>query len=204
MLLTDCEHEEQVHALVRGGLKRLDLDFCSIGSDGAEIVANFLEHDDVVREVRISSCQIGPRGAQYIAEALKKNKNVVLLDLSDNNLRNRGGETIMNVLRHHNVLVIDLYLSGNYVTGELEDSVLFLTRTRNLVMVPAAARRATLCFIAARRSIADAGDLAVFPKEIVKMIAVEVWATRKDPKWIEAVARCEENCTERNDQHEDE
>ena len=66
----------------------------------------------------------------------------------------------------------------------------YLTKTRNRVLIPAAARRASLYLIAARRAtpIADSGILAIFPKEIVKMIAMAVWATRKDPKWIEAVS----------------
>jgi hypothetical protein len=48
-----------------------------------------------------------------------------------------------------------------------------------------------LYLIAARRvtPIADAGILSIFPKEIVKMIAMAVYATRKDPAWIKAVER---------------
>ena len=66
----------------------------------------------------------------------------------------------------------------------------YLTQTRNKVLVPAAARRASLYLITARRAmpVADAGDFAIFPKEIVRMIAMAVWATRKDPAWIEAVS----------------
>ena len=45
----------------------------------------------------------------------------------------------------------------------------------------AAARRAAL-FIIARYG---EGDLAVFPRDLIKLIAKEVWNTREDPIWIE-------------------
>ena len=34
---------------------------------------------------------------------------------------------------------------------------------------------------------AGMGLLGEFPKEIIKMVAIEIWATRKDPKWIDAL-----------------
>ena len=46
----------------------------------------------------------------------------------------------------------------------------------------AAARRAAL-FIIARYG---EGDLEVFPRDIIRLIANEVWKTREDPIWMEA------------------
>ena len=46
----------------------------------------------------------------------------------------------------------------------------------------AAARRAAL-FVIARYG---EGDLAVFPRDLIKLLANEVWKTREDPIWMEA------------------
>ena len=61
----------------------------------------------------------------------------------------------------------------------------------NQILIPAAVRRASLYLVAARRSVANAGAIGIFPKEIVKMIAIKVWETRKDPIWIEALLELE-------------
>ena len=45
----------------------------------------------------------------------------------------------------------------------------------------AAARRAAL-FVIARYG---EGDLATFPRDMIKIIANEVWKTREDPMWLE-------------------
>jgi hypothetical protein len=49
-------------------------------------------------------------------------------------------------------------------------------------MMRAAARRAAL-FIIARYG---EGDLAVFPRDMIKLIANEVWKTRLDDVWMDA------------------
>ena len=46
----------------------------------------------------------------------------------------------------------------------------------------AAARRAAL-FIIARYG---EGDLAVFPRDMIRLIAYEVWKTRLDDAWMDA------------------
>ena len=60
-------------------------------------------------------------------------------------------------------------------------------KERNTILIPAAVRSAALLLIATRRSIAGAGVFAILPREIVKMISLEVWATRKDRQWIKVV-----------------
>jgi hypothetical protein len=84
-----------------------------------------------------------------------------------------------------------LHVGLNNIAPESVATIQYLTQTRNRVLIPAAARRASLYLIAARRAtpIADAGNLAIFPKEIIRMIAMAVYATRKDPAWIKAVER---------------
>ena len=60
---------------------------------------------------------------------------------------------------------------------------------RNRELIPAAVRRAALLLIGIRRStdIEGMGDFAVFPKDIVRLIAQTLWATRRDPIWIQAL-----------------
>jgi hypothetical protein len=101
-----------------------------------------------------------------------------------------GADSLIDALCH-NVCITKLYVNGNNVAPESEATIKYLTETRNAVLIPAAALRASLYLIAARRAtpIADAGDFEIFPKEIVKMIAMAVYATRKDPAWIKAVER---------------
>ena len=91
----------------------------------------------------------------------------------------------------YNVCIIAADNEGNNIAPHTEAIIEYLTKTRNVILIPAAVRRASLCLIAARHSIADAGPLGIFPKEIVKMIAMEVWATRMDPIWIGTLSEFE-------------
>ena len=85
------------------------------------------------------------------------------------------------------------------------ETVRYLTRTRNRVLIPAAVRRASLCVVTARLST-NAGPSYFFffcPKDVLRLIAnIQVLATwndslwiqtveetvRQDPKWIKALA----------------
>ena len=86
----------------------------------------------------------------------------------------------------------------NPITGKFEHSrvnaqIRYLTETRNKLLIPAAVRRASLYLIAIRRTpnYHGMGGFADFPKEIIKIIAMEVWASRKDPIWIKALTESE-------------
>ena len=188
-LLTKHGKVEDAEKLMRDELKVLDLGCCEIGDDGAVIGSAFLKGDDTVEELYLYWNEIGPRGAKAFADAVKHNKMVRILDLTDNEIDGQGAEALVDALRH-NVSITGLLVFGNNIAPESIATIKYLSETRNTVLIPAAVLRASLYLIAARRatSIADAGDLAVFPKEIVRMIAVAVWATRKDPKWIEVVS----------------
>ena len=153
---------------------------CQLGDDEAVIVAAFLKVDDIVEELDLGFNRIEPRGAKAIANALKYNKTVWYLDLGNNLIGDQGVDSLINALSH-NVCIIELYVNDDYIYPKTEATIRYLTQTRNKTLIPAAVRRASLYLIAARRAIADAGILAIFPKEIVKMIAMKVWATRMDP-----------------------
>jgi hypothetical protein len=187
-LLTKHGMEEQAEKLMRGELKELYLSGCWIGDDGAVTVAAFIKVDDTLEKVWLWSNNIGPRGAEALADALKCNKKVWYLSLNGNHIGDDGAEALLDALSH-NVCLTVLYVYNNNIAPESEATIKYLTETRNAILIPAAVRRASLYLIAARRAtpIADAGILSIFPKEIVRLIAMAVWATRKDPKWIEVV-----------------
>ena len=173
---------------MRGELAKLDLVWRKIGDDGAEIVADFLKHDNTVERVYISYCKIGPRGTKAIAESLKHNQTVECLNLYGNRIGDEGAEALIEALNYN---VCMTWLITYNIAPKFQKTIQYLTRTCNESLIPAAVCRASLSLITARRNITDAGNLAVFPKEIVKMIAMEVWATRKDPIWIDALTESE-------------
>ena len=189
-LLREHGEAEQASALMQGELTKLNLGFRAIGDDGAEIVADFLKHDETVKEVYLWSCNIGPRGVKAIAESLKRNQTVEEMNLDYNQIRDEGAEALIDALSY-NVCMKWLPVGTNNIAPKLEVAIKYLTETRNKILIPAAACRASLSLIAARRIIAGAGNLAVFPKEIVRMIAMEVYATRKDRIRINALTESE-------------
>ena len=187
-LLRQYRKEDQAELLTHGELAELDLNRCHIGDDGAEIVADFLKHDETVRLVRLWSCNIGPRGAKAIAESLKHNQTVEEMFLNGNQIGDEGAEAIIEALNSN---VCMKWLDTGRVAPKFEVTLQHLIRTRNEILIPTAVCRASLSLIAARRNIADAGILAIFPKEIVRMIAMEVWATRNEPIWLNALTEAE-------------
>ena len=176
--------------MIAGDLTMLDLVYCEIGDDGGQIVAAFLKHDETVLSVFLIGCSIGLRGVKAIAEALKLTVTVDYLNLNHNQFGDEGAEALMNALSF-NVYTTQVTLYNTKVARVAEQTIKYLTEKRNAILIPAAARRASLYIIAARSTAADAGTLACFPREIVKMIAIEIWATRKDPIWIEALSEFE-------------
>lgn len=90
--------------------------------------------------------------------------------------------TITDVLESSNVSL--LYLGICWANLEIDE---LLWRNKNFV--PVAVRHAALLLIGIRQSnSADGmGAFAVCPKDVVKLIAMQVWATRTDPIWIESL-----------------
>ena len=157
---------------------------CKLCDD--EAVASFLKVDETLEEVYLRYNNIGPRGMKAIADAVKHNNTVWYLGLDGNQIRDEGADELIDALTQ-NVCIIELCACYNEIAPESMVAIKYLTETRNAILIPAAVCRASLYLIFARRVTADAGMFSIFPKEIVRMIAMAVWATRKDPKWIEAV-----------------
>ena len=192
MLMKEHGREKDAEKLIQGELKKLYLDSYGIGDDGAVKVAAFIKVDDTVEAVNLYGNYIGSRAAKAIADALKHNKKVWFLNLGGNPIGDEGADALIDALSQ-NVCMTGLYVLGNNIARGSVATIKYLTGTRNAIQIPAAARRASLYLIAARRAtpISNAGDFAIFPKEIVRLIAMAVWATRKDPKWIEATKPAE-------------
>ena len=77
------------------------------------------------------------------------------------------------------------------------DSLIFSSRSSANDYIPRVAQRAALYLIGIRRQTAfgeGMGLLGWCPKEIVKMIAIEVWALRRDAAWIKALTKEDWEC----------
>ena len=95
---------------------------------------------------------------------------------------------------HHRSLFFSLYLNGNSaLPEEFQRSIeCHPSRIQKLLsdisiyyrheIMRAAARRAAL-FVIARYG---EGDWAAFPRDLIKLIANEVWKTRLDDAWMDA------------------
>ena len=180
--------EEQADAVLRGQLTRLELNYFDVSDSEAEVVAEFLKHDENVKRMCLDFRRIGAQGVKVIAEALRHNKSVERLRLRGTQRGSDGGKALIDAF-NHNVSIKKIYLEKrNDISAESQAMLYYLTGVRNRLLIPAAVSRAALFLIASRRTIANSGDLAIFPKEIVKMIAIAVWETRRDSRWIQAVS----------------
>lgn len=183
ILLYHWAKEDQAVAAMRGELTVLNMAGCRIGFHGAETVAAFLKSTRIVVTVYLNDCNLGPRGVEIIAESLMYNRSIECLHVNDNQIRDKGAEALIEAL-NYNVCIKYINLYRTNIAIDSTAIITSLIRNRNAVMIPAAVRSASLLLISARRNIGNGGDLCALPKEIVKMIAKQVWATRKDPKWI--------------------
>ena len=125
---------------MRGELAKLDLDCCSIRANGAEIVADILEHDETVKRVYLGycKCNIGPRGVKAIAESLKHNQTVEGMNLVCNQIGDEGAEALIDAL-NYNVCMEWFHVR---TAPKFQATIKYLTKTRNAILIPAAVRRA--------------------------------------------------------------
>ena len=189
--------QELGEAAVRGKIVELDLSGCPIGARGAEIIANFLHSNDTVVYVLLWRCQIGSPGVEAIAEALKENRTMEFLAIgvSDIGTGEKSAEIIVDALKHNASLTgLTIDIDGSHVDAELLARIEYLTETRNEILIPAAVRRASLLLVGTRRSLplSGAGMFSMMPKEIVKMVAMKVWASRRDPIWIQTLSHSQQ------------
>ena len=183
--------EKQADAVARGCLTEiLGFGGPAMGDDGAKLLADFIRNDSMISGFFVGNNRIGSGGTQALAESLKYNKNIWSVGLSRNRIGRKGGQALLDMLET-NVVIRALDLFATQIDQDLFDQLAYLTMVRNQVLIPAAARCASLCLIIARRTTDNAGLLAILPKEIVKMIAMQVYATRKDSQWLNALSKYE-------------
>ena len=163
-------------------LRKLKLCDCRISDDGAIALASFLEHGSHLNDLSLQYNQIGEAGMLALANALKFNRNLSTLKVFWNPGVNREGveDAFIEALAS-NVTLLEL---RGINSSKIEALLL-----RNKDQIPAAVRCAALLLIGIRRSIdiEGMGGFAIFPKDIVRLIAQTVYATRRDPIWIHAI-----------------
>ena len=193
-LLRKCSLSREAQALLQGdAVIELNLGRCDIGDEEAILLADFLRRNKTVRKVRLVDNRFGRLGLANIMDALKKNQRVHHLSLSFNQLTDLDAELILDLL-DRNVTLTSIDLRSNRISQRLLKEIAYRSEKRNLDLVVDTVRRAALFLIGIRRSLplSGAGRLALLPKEIIKLIAVDVWATRKDFEWIAAVVHLKE------------
>ena len=159
---------------------------CHLDDTHAAIIAEFLLHDDTMSAVNLSFNQMGPEGGRALAKSLETNRSVRTLWLASNRLGEKCAIDFINAFRR-NVVVTHLNLSDNGMSADSLSQIELLVQ-RNL-RIPKAVQSLIFFLIGVRQGSnrAGMGLLGEFPKEIIKMVAIEIWATRKDPKWIDAL-----------------
>ena len=191
-LLDERGMENQAEMLRRNKLTVLDLYRCNIGHS-ARVVAEFLKVNETVTGVGLIQCNIDSLGAKLIADALKLNKTALEIELGGNLIQQEVGEALIDAL-NYNVCIKKFYnISREIATESPIAAIKYLTETRNKVIIPDAVRCAALYLIGIRRNpnYDGMGYFSIIDKNMVKMIAMEVWATRKDPIWLEALSESE-------------
>ena len=180
--------DEGVVALVDGlrgntGLRKLNLSGCKISDQGAIALASLLSHGSHHETLFLQLNEIKEAGVKALANALKHNRNLCHLRITSWFVPRRGEifESSFIEALQSNVTLIELQ---GIKSSKIEALLL-----RNKEHIPAAVRLAALLLIGIRQStdIEGMGDFAVFPKDIVRLIAQTVWATRRDPIWIQAL-----------------
>ena len=179
--------DEGVVALVDGlksneSLRALYLSYCRISDEGAIALASLLEHGSYLETLRLHVNGIGEAGTKALANGLKRNKHLRHLGVQKNpELRGEIFESSFIDALQNNVTLLQL---AGIRSSEIENLLL-----RKQEHIPEAVRRTALLLIGIRRStdFEGMGDFAIFPKDIVRLIAQTVWATRRDPMWIKAL-----------------
>ena len=197
-LSESLETGDDLAALVSGlkentNLKCLVLHDCSLGDREAVIVADVLRHNTGLKELDLSSNSIGVSGQVALAKALRVNRSLQKLwfgSYDKEELDEDVKDAFVDMLCL-NVCITDLGRDPDEIGYEIESnpSLEPLLR-RNRERIPAAVRRAALLLIGVCRfstNYEGMGDFAIVPKDVVKLIAMEVWATRTDPIWMWAL-----------------
>ena len=189
---------DNVTALAAGLKINTNLEFlclhdCTLGDREAVVFADVLRHNTGLKELDLIENEIGVSGLVELARALRVNRSLQKLWFgphSGKELEKNAEDAFVDMLGMNICITglrLDPDLQGEEVVGNLSFKPL-LRRNRDLL--PAAVRRAALLLIGVCRPSTNyegMGVFAIVPKDVVKLIAKEVWATRSDPIWIQAL-----------------
>jgi Ran GTPase-activating protein (RanGAP) involved in mRNA processing and transport len=167
-------------------LERLNLFRGDIEYDGGVAIANVLTKNTGLKELKLNHNNLGAVELSVLANSLKHNRSLESLDISENKFEPNDDAMLafQDVLATSNVSLQELQINWN---GNPEAIDILLLRNKE--QIPATVRRAALLLIGIRRStnFEGMGVFGVCPKDVVRLIAMAVWATRKDPVWIQAL-----------------
>ena len=156
----------------------------SIGSDGFAALANAMKHHTGLQSLDITKLAMHESDFASFIDALKTNRTLEDLIIGSEEIAT-SFPYIVDLLQHN----VSLLTYGDPSFDHPNPQEIERLLLRNKILIPAAARRTALFLIGIRRSTnyEGMGDFNVFPKDIVRLIAQTVWATRKDPIWIQAI-----------------
>lgn len=164
-------------------VKKLDI-YGSIDEfNGASNLANFLKTNNSLRHLKICNCNFLPNDMVQVLDALKCNDTLVSLDFSDGSSfdhRGHGIECVIHecsVLMDRNFSLVDMTPTFFSVSVSLERNQKIKRRVGQVIRFLIGIRQGNI-----RQGM---GSLGLLPKEIVMMIAKELWRTRSDLIWRE-------------------
>lgn len=163
-------------------LKILDASATAIGDVGVARLAKTLELG-TLKLLDLSRCQFGCSGAARLAEALCVNSSLIQLHIWHNNITRNGVRELVDALKVNGCLLEFGFDFHDFGYGEQVKAL--LERNHNLVST---ARSAALFLIGIRcgTNLQGMGDLGRLSKDVVILIAKQVWATRGQREWIQA------------------
>ena len=186
--------KQGVDALLPGLMKSqclqdLRIGHCCISDEGLLAMAENFKSSSQFKLVHFwGYSRAENESIKCIAEALKENATLEQLALNFNFELDGVAQGAFIDALSHNVTLTELIFNGglnDYRRNATIDNLLL----RNKNLIPAAVRRAALMLIGICRSnnYEGMGKFVVFPKDVVRLIAQAVWATRRDPVWIQAL-----------------
>ena len=179
---------DEVGQLLGGTLEQLTLRWLNFDKNPGllQTIADFLQIDKTLFLLTFFGCRFSQQSYHILVDALWKNNTLRALNLSQSDFTNDDAEMFLHYLQGN--VSIHFFSADDERVCEIKlQQILRNCSSRNRHLIPAVVRRASLYLIAARKNVATAGFLGWFPKEIVRMIAIKVWASRIDPLWLQAL-----------------
>ena len=189
--ISECEFGDLLAEKFKNNksLKSITFRSCSITNQGARDFSHLLIHNSVLKRLDLLCNNIDLVGMQYLAEALTQNQSLEYLMVHLNSDCDSKPDSKELSIDLESLFAQALAKNASLLCLAAGTSVSASLIMRNRIDIPIAARRSALYLIGVTRSTNydGMGLMAVFPKEIVEISAKEVWATRKDPVWIQAL-----------------